>query len=118
MCMLLAGISCGRGIEQHRPTCLIKERLEAKKQIISPLSSWKMRVFFFVSVYRHRGSFQTKGRLAMFQNAGIHCLMNNCIEQSVSYPKECLFCFALLCFRQARLEFCCRGLWGLWQCKS
>lgn len=30
----------------------------------------------------------------MFQNAGIHCLMNKYIEQSVSYPKEC---FALLC---------------------
>lgn len=71
-----------------------------------------MGAFSFVSSYRHRDPFQTM-RLAMFQNADIHCLMYKCIEQSVSYPKEYLFCFALLCFRQARLEFCCRGFWSL-----
>lgn len=109
MCMLLAGISCGGGVEQHKPTYLTgRDWVQESK---SHHGKW---VPF--SLYLHIGTETPSiqgGDLLCFKILAYIVLVNKCIEQSVSYPKEYLFCFALLCFRQARLEFCCRGFWSL-----
>lgn len=111
MCVLLAGISCGGRVEQHRPTYLISRDWEQESKSFPRSHHGKWVPF---SLYLYIGTetpSKQRGDLLCFKMLVYIVLWINVLSNQSVFPRS--ICFGFLCFRQARLEFCCRGFWSL-----